>query len=347
MKTLKKLTPILLTLTLTLLAALYFAPRDRGGRVGAGDADGVQLTIVASLFPQYDFARAIAGARADVTLLLPPGTESHTFDPRPADIAAISAADLFIYTGKYMEPWVERIAKGLGRRRVLDGMPERASREENRRGRARALDASEGIALIPEEEHAHETHEAHEAHDHGGFDPHFWLNPLLAVQMVRNIERAIRTTDPANAAFYAKNADDLVAALTALDEDFASAVRRGKRRTLVFGGRFAYRYFTDRYGLLYVTAYHSCSSEAEPSVRDVIRVSDYVRAHHSPCVYHEEFVDPKVARTIARAGGAELRLFSTAHNVTKDELDGGTTFLDIMRRNLENVKFGLGAVDER
>lgn len=72
-----------------------------------------RIEVVATLFPQYDFARQIAGARADVTLLLPPGVESHAYEPTPADIIRINQADVFLYTGAYMEPWAQKLIEGL------------------------------------------------------------------------------------------------------------------------------------------------------------------------------------------------------------------------------------------
>lgn len=292
--------------------------------------EGGKLLVVASIFPQYDFARAVAGDRAEVVMLLPPGMESHSFDPKPTDVALIERAGLFVYTGEFMEPWAHRIVDGLAGSAL------------------RVVDASRGVDMVAEshrgsvfEEDEDHGHAGHEHHDHAEFDPHIWLNPLNAAIMVGNIRDALAEADPENAAFYGKNAEQYVEALVELDEHTAAIVRGGKRRVLAFGGRFAYRYFLDRYELLHVSAYDSCSTEAEPSVRDVARVIAYIKTRDIPCVYHEELAIPRVARTIAEAGGVDLLLFSTAHNVTKDEFDSGLTFLEIMRANLENVRRGL------
>ena len=316
---------------LILVVAALFVVAFAVGR-GGGDATNAKgdkkIEIVASLFPQYDFARAIAGDKATVTLLLPPGMESHTFDPKPADMTKIYKADLFIYTGKFMEPWAERVIAGAS-----DGGAQNLL----------VVDASKGITL-EEDEHSHEHedhgHEGEDAHRHE-YDPHIWLDPTLAMKMVDNIADALCEKDPTNANYYRANAAKYRKELEKLDSDIFAAVKAGKRDTLVFGGRFAYLYFLKHFGLHYVTAYDSCSTEAEPSVRDVARVIDYVRKHNIPCVYHEEFVDPKIARSIAEQTGASLELFSTAHNVTKDELEGGVTFIKVMRGNLARIEKGL------
>jgi len=283
------------------------------------------LTIVASLFPQYDFARVIAGDRAEVVLLLPPGMESHTFDPRPSDMAKIYGADLFLYTGKYMEPWAERVISG-----AKDGGAEKLT----------VADVSSGVALAENDHDDHDHHEGHEGHSHA-YDPHIWLDPTLAMKMADNIADALCGIDPEYADTYRANASAYRAELERLDADTAAVVKAGKRNTLVFGGRFAYAYFLKHYGLRYVTAYETCSTESEPGVRDVARVISFVRENGVPLVFHEEFVDPVVARSIAEQSGASLALFSTAHNVTKDELDNGVTFIEIMRGNLGRIERGL------
>lgn len=317
----RKITVLAVVMLLVLAAltlGLRFRPSSTERRVAHG------ITVVASLFPQYDFARQIVGGEGTVLLLLPPGTESHTFDPRPSDMATIESADIFIYTGDFLEHWAGRLVAGLGSKRPL------------------VVDASRGIELLTEA-HGHEEHDHGDCreHDHGGFDPHFWLDPTKAAAMVRNVEEAIVSVDPDNADVYRRNADALVRSLEMLDADAVSVVLGGSRRTLVFGGRFAYRYFLERYELEWLSAYASCGAHDEPSVREVARIIDYMKKNDIPCVYHEEFVEPKVARTIAEASGAELLLFSTAHNVTKDDLDRGVTFVDVMRRNLANLKKGL------
>jgi zinc transport system substrate-binding protein len=310
------------------LAALLALSAALGSRHDDGDDGGGAIKIVTTLFPQYDFARLIAGNKGSVSILLPPGTESHTYDPRPGDLFLVEDADLFIYTGDFMEPWARRMIDGAGNDRLV------------------VVDSSEGVNLLREIHGGHDDSETDGEHEaHGGFDPHFWLNPLMAIKMVENIERALSGMDPGNAGYYEANAEKCIKDLRSLDEDFRRAVQSAERDTLVFGGRFAFRYFMEKYGLKYVSAYSSCSEEAEPSVRDVSDVIEYVQENSIPCVFYEELTEPRVAKTIANAAGVGLRLLSTAHNVAKDEFESGVSFMDIMRANLESVKMGLGCVE--
>ena len=277
------------------------------------DKNGGRLKIVATLFPQYDFARQIAGDKADVKLLLPPGVESHSFDPKPSDMLEIYNADLFIYTGANMEPWAETIIKG--------------AKNEN----LAVLDCSCNVELL---------HDDDDEHEHGA-DPHIWLNLKFAQIMVSDIMHSLCALDPDNADYYRENAQNYIEKLKKLDSDIFDVRNNGKRNIIVFGGRFSYIYFLTYYNLDYVTAYDSCSSQAEPSVSRVAEIIDFIRQNNIPCIYYEELADPKIAKSIANETGIEYLLFSTAHNVTKSEFDEGVTFLDIMYMNLENLKKGL------
>jgi len=280
--------------------------------------DGGKLKITATLFPQYDFARQIAGDKANIKLLLPPGVESHTYDPKPSDILDIYNADLFIYTGENMEPWAETIIKGVTNNNLV------------------IVDCSKNIELIQDNNEAEKDHE----HEHGA-DPHIWLDPTLAIKMVENIADALCEKDPENAEFYSQNAENYINRLKELDDDIFEVIDNAKRNIIVFGGRFSYIYFLRRYNLDYVTAYDSCSTNAEPSMAKILYVVNFMTENNIPCVYYEELSAHQVAKAIAKETGRKSYLFSTAHNVTKSEFDGGITFLDIMYKNIENLKKGL------
>ena len=293
-----------------------------------GEAEENKLTVVATLFPQYDFARAIAGDRADVTLLLPPGTESHSFDPTPSDLAAIASCDVFLYTGAEMEPWAETLLAG----------------GENLPGTA--VDLSQNIetdaaeeTLLPADGHDHD-HD-HENGHHHTVDPHIWTSPVNAMQMVRDIADAFCTADPAGESLYRANEQAYLAELQSLDEEIASIVKEGTRTELIFGSRYAFHYFAERYGLTCYAAYDSCSEEGEPSARTVAALIDKVKEDGIPVIYYEEMTDPRIARVIAEETGADMLLLHSCHNLSKDEMAAGETYLSLMRQNAEHLKAGL------
>lgn len=331
---------------LTLAIGLFCAGCAKGGDV-KGDATDVtdkKIKIAATLFPQYDFARQIAGEYADVTLLLPPGMESHSYDLRPADMIEIRESDMFIYTGKYMETWAQTIIDSLDDSVMV-------------------VDVSEGITLEKEEdyfvdehdhdaddgEHDHDHDDAdddeHHTHSHEGhtheYDPHIWTSPVYAMQMVENIADALIAEDGEHAAEYRQRADEYIEKLKELDAAFRQVSSEAAYKTIFFGGRFAMTYFVREYGFGCVSAYHDCSAESEPSISSVMRMIDEIKESGATAVFYEELVDPKVARTIAEETGVKLLLLHSAHNVSREEYQSGVTYLDIMWQNVENLKEGL------
>lgn len=269
------------------------------------DTKSDKLQIVATLFPQYDFARQIAGEKAEVTLILPPGVESHSYEPTPSDIVKINNADVLLYTGENMEAWAQKI---------IDAM-------ENSGSKTLVLDVSKGI------EHGH--------------DPHIWTDPLFAKKMAANILDALCQEDPVQADYYRENAEQYNKELDALDAEFRTIAANGKRNEIIFGSRFALYYFAKRYGLNYEAAFDSCSSETEPSAKTVANLIEEIREEQIPVIYYAEMEEPKAARSISEETGAEMLLFHSCHNVTREELEQGATYLSLMKQNAENLKKGL------
>lgn len=281
--------------------------------------NGDKITVVTTLFPQYDFTKQIAGDYADVELLLPPGVESHTFEPTPSDIITINKADLFIYTGKYMEAWAEQIIEGLDTDSV------------------NVLDVSKNITLVKtEDEHASE--EEVEEHE---YDPHIWTDPMNAKIMVENILAELIAIDPEHKDEYTKNAQNYLAQLDELDQEIRDVVNKATIKTIFFGGRFALYYFAKEYNLDYIAAYDSCSSETEPSARLVADIVTQMKEKHAPVIFYEELVNPKAAETISQEVGAKTLLLHSCHNVSKEDLKKGVTYISLMKQNVENLKIGL------
>ncbi|MBS5344374.1 MAG: zinc ABC transporter substrate-binding protein [Clostridium sp.] len=292
--------------------------------------DPNKITIVATLFPQYDFARQIAGDKANIELILPPGVESHTFDPSPSDIITIHNADVFLYTGSNMETWADNI---------IESLPESVH----------VLNVSKDIPLLKspsgghnhaEDDHTHTSEELH-ADELNQYDPHIWTSPVNAKIMVQNILQILCEADPDNAEYYTKNANDYLSQLDQLDQEIRTVVANGSRKEVVFGSRFALFYFTHEYGLEYKSAFDSCSTEAEPSAKTVSELITEVKEKQIPVIYYEELTDPKISRSISEETGAEMLLFHSCHNLSKADFENGETYLSLMKQNVENLKKGL------
>lgn len=308
-------------ITVCMAIAMFTGCSTKGNEsVDKVEKDNGKLKIMTTLFPQYDFTRQIVGDKADVTLLIQSGMESHTYEPTSEDIIKINKADLFVYTGKYMEVWADKILQSVTNDKL------------------KVLDVSKGINL-DEDEDAHEE-EPQDDHAHE-YDPHIWTSPSNAIAMVDNILKELVVLDKENAEYYTQNAEKFKGELKTLSNDFKKVVSEGKRKKIMFGGRFAMHYFTKEFGLEHESAYDTCSTDSEPSVEVLAHMVDDIKKENIPVIYYEELVDPKIARTISEESGAEMLLMHTCHNVSKEDFDRGVTYISLMRQNLENLKKGL------
>ena len=292
----------------------------RGGAAPAGDG----LSVVSTIFAPYDFVRQLARDKAEVTLLLPPGSESHAFEPTPRDIITIQNCDIFIYVGGESDAWVREVLESMD----IGGMTV-----------VRLIDCVEAVAeeIVEGMEHDHEDDD----HDDHALDEHVWTSPRNAKRIALRLLDALCGADAPNAEFYRENAEGYAAKLDALDDEFKAAVEAGTRRTIVFGDRFPFRYLADAYGLTYYAAFPGCASETEASAATVAFLIDKVRAEGIPVVFHVELSNQKMAKVIAEETGARVLLLHGCHNVTRDEMAAGVTYLELMNQNAENLKEAL------
>ena len=284
-----------------------------------GVAAHAELNIVATDFPCYDFARQVAGENGAVTLLIKPGVEVHSYEPSPADILAISDADLFVYIGGEGDAWADAILAGF------DG-----------EGPA-ALRMMDAVSLLEEE--GEEGHE--HVHDGPEYDEHIWTSPKNAARMVEALRDSLCEIDPGDADAFFENADAYIAEINAVDAAFAEIVEASETREMVFADRFPFLYFVREYGLDYVAAFPSCTADTEPTPQTILTLIQEVVAHRIPAVYTIELSTRAVARTVAEETGAEILQFHSLQTVTQDEFDAGETYVSIMRKNVEALREGL------
>lgn len=284
-------------------------------------ADG-RLRIVSTVFPSYDFARAIAGEYADVTILLSPGMESHSYEPTPQDMIRIQNCDLFLYTGGESDAWVGDLLSSLDKPVNTVKMMDCVNVYEE-----------EMLEGMQEEEPSgeHETE----------YDEHVWTSPKNAVRISRAIEKALCGIDPDNAAFYQKNADSYAAELESMDQRFRDFFAGVSKKIMVFGDRFPFRYFAEEYGLECFAAFPGCSSETEPSAATIAFLTDKVKSENISTVFYIEFSNHQVADSIAEAAGAKTALFHSCHNVSAQDQKDGATYLSLMEQNLNTLKEAL------
>ncbi|MDR2602587.1 MAG: metal ABC transporter substrate-binding protein [Spirochaetaceae bacterium] len=289
-----------------------------------------KITVVATIFPPYDFVRAVAGDNVNLSMLLPPAAESHSFEPTPKDIIAAQNSDLFVYIGGESEVWVDRILESskMEKTRVLALIDTVNALEE---------EIVEGM----EEEEEEEASEG--AEEEAEYDEHIWTSVRNAKIMAASILGALCEIDEANASEYKENFALFASSLDALDGEFSQTVGKAKYKTIIFGDRFPFRYFAEDYGLSYFAAFPGCSTETEPSASTVAFLIDKVKAENLPVVFHIELSNEKMADAITEATGAKKLLLHSAHNISKSDFEKGRTYLEIMQDNVENIKIALAA----
>jgi zinc transport system substrate-binding protein len=296
--------------------------------------DDGRISVVTTIFPQYDFVRQIAGENVELKMLLKPGEETHSYEPTPQDIIAIQNSDIFIYVGGENDAWVEDI---------LESMPEADMRtlklmdcvdtveEEHVEG----MQEQPGHSHEEEESHEDETEEEHSVHE---IDEHVWTSPVNASAIVDKIKELLVQADPENRQIYEENAEAYEAELAELDAEFRDVVDNAGRRLVVFGDRFPFRYFADEYGLDYYAAFPGCASDTEPSAATMAFLINKVKEEEIPAVLKMELSNENIANAIAEATGTEVRTFYSCHNLTAEEFEDGETYLSMMQKNVETLK---------
>lgn len=278
--------------------------------------DETKLQIVCTSFPAYDFAREIAGDRAELTLLIKPGSEVHSYEPTPKDMIRIQESDLFICNGGESEQWAKTlVTPELNTIYMMDCVD---TVEESADGIYNAEDGE------PE------------------LDEHVWTSPLNAIKISEEICNALCKLDTDNAEAYKTNFTAYKAQLMALDREFRQVIKNSGKHTLVFADRFPMRYFALEYGLDCYAAFPGCSSETEPSAKTVAYLIDRVREDKIPAVLYMEFSNQKMADVICEDTGCKKLLFYSAHSVSAEQFEQGVSYLDLMRINLNSLKEALG-----
>ena len=288
------------------------------------EPDDGKIQIVTTLFPYYDFARAIAGDRADVTLLLSPGREAHSFEPTPLDAVRIARADVFVYSGGESEAWVEDMLDAAGEDigTVLCMMDYVDAREE---------EFVEGMQGAEEDEDSDEIE----------YDEHVWTSPANAILLCEALCDGLCDADPANAEAYRANCAAYVAELDALDARFRALREGASRDLIVFADRMPLLYFCEAYDLRYRAAFHGCSTDTEPSLATLKYLIEKVAEEGIPVVYTVDLDSQKIAEVVAESTGAGIDTLYSLQTVSRADFDAGETYITMMERNLKALQRGL------
>ena len=316
---------------------------EQNGGKEQNKVENEKISVVATIFPQYDFVRQIAGDNVELKMLLKPGEETHSYEPTPQDIIAIQNSDLFIYVGGENDAWVEDILESMpdnGRKtlKLVDCVD--TVEEEHVEGmkEERGHDHDEDDAEHEEDEADHEEHGQEETHSVHEIDEHVWTSPLNAVKIVEQIKEELCELDPENASVYEENAEAYVAQLKELDQEFQDVVDHSKRKLMIFGDRFPFRYFAEAYDLDYYAAFSGCASDTEPSAATMAFLINKVRDENIKTVLKMELSNENIAKAIAEATNADVKEFYSCHNLTAEQFADGETYLSLMEKNVETLR---------
>ena len=330
-----------LSLLFALISALFLfvgcskpASGGTGGAPIASNVNKAKLSVVSTIFPGYDFVREVAGENVTLTMLLPPAAESHSFEPTPQNIIAIQNCDVFIYVGGESESWVDGILDSMDKSKMtIISMMELVETIEE--------EHKEGMEVDHEhaDSHSEDDHEEHEEHEE--YDEHVWTSPINASHITQAIADALCALDADNEEIYRANAAAYTEKLNKLDSAIRNVVQNSPRNTLIFGDRFPFLYLANEYDLDYYAAFPGCSTATQASPKTVAFMIDKVKQENIPVVFYIEFSNEKTADAICESTGAKKMLLHSCHNVTKDEFERGVSYLQLMTKNVENLKEAL------
>lgn len=285
-----------------------------------------KLQVVVSNFASYDFLRSIIGDNEDVelTFLLGPGKDAHSYEPTASDLIKIQNADLFVYVGGEMEKWSDKVMESL-------------DDTDNK-----VICIADYVDKIDEEE-VDGAEEEEEEEEEGAFDEHIWTSPANAIKMVETLENTMEEIDNANKEKYKKNAENYIAKIKEVDEKIQEIVDNKKRDRLIFADKMPMQYFINYYKLEVSAAFSGCSTEVDPSAKTIAYLENKIREEKIPVVLYIELNNGKVAKTIANeiGNGVEAMQIQTLHNVSLDDFNNGETWVSLMTRNLEVLKKAL------
>ena len=296
--------------------------------------DDVSLNIVTTIFPQYDIVRQITKDFDGVSLkmLLPPGSESHDFEPSVSDLSAVAEADLIIAVGGDTDKWIDKVIEtsesNASVLRLCDMVPLYEENDDS------ILEAGHS------HHHDHSEHgDGH--HTHSEYDEHVWTSPANAADITEVIRDELIRIAPEGTDTFKSNAKDYINNILSIESDMQSAVADARIRTLVFADRFPFRYLAESLNLDCHAAFSGCSSDSEPALSTIYSLTETVKEKGVSVILTVEFSSGDAARVIAEETGARVMTLHSCHNVSREDFNAGVTYVDLMRCNLEVLKEAL------
>ncbi|HAP32780.1 MAG TPA: ABC transporter substrate-binding protein [Firmicutes bacterium] len=277
------------------------------------------IKVYTTFYPLYDFAGKIGGERAEVAKLVPPGVSPHDWEPDPGTLSGLKAADLLLYNGLGLEPWLDKVVGALETTKLIP------------------VNTTEGIeplrgvpcgpACTPDEEEKKKKEAAGELPD-----PHVWLDPLLALKQAERILESFVAADPDSEQYYRANFAVLKGQFEQLDAEYREALQ-GKARDKFIVTHLSFAYLAERYGLKQV-GIAGLSPQAEPTARELAELVELIRAYGIRYIFQEPLVSPRLAQMLAAETGAGILEINPLEGLLPEEISAGKDYFSVMRENL-------------
>lgn len=283
-----------------------------------------KLSVITTGFASYDFARQVCGEKAQVTMLLSPGEESHTFEPTPQDILEINSCDLFIYGGGESDEWVKSVLSGVDNKEmsILSMMEITGSVKE---------ELLEGMQEDKNHEHDHE-------HEEEEYDEHVWTSPSNAVKIISAIKDVLCQTDSQNSEYYVTNAEKYIASINSLSKRFELLSEKAQSKCFIVADRFPFKYFADEYNFNFYAAFPGCSAQSDVNPTTLAFLCNKVKENSIGVVFKVDLSSGNVASCISEETGAAVKTLYSCHTVSKADFENGETYVSLMTRNLNALE---------
>ena len=275
-----------------------------------------KISVVTTIFPYYDFARSVSKGTCDVDMLLKPGSDVHSFEPTPSDILKIRNADLFIYNGGESDEWVDSILESLG--------------DTDKPVVMKMTDYVKPLTEMDADHHAEDEE-----------DEHIWTSLDNAKTLVSKISDEVSKLDQKHKTIYNKNSLDYIEKISKVQSEIENTVNSSKSKKIVVGDRFPLLYFATEFSLDWECAFPGCSTETEPSLDRLSKLTDTIEKDKIKTILKLEMSENKVADTLADETNTKVRTFYSAESVSKEDFANNVTYVDLMERDNNALKEAL------
>lgn len=283
---------------------------------GEAERSTDKISVVTTIFPYYDFARSVSKGTCEVDMLLKPGSDVHSFEPTPSDILKIRNADLFIYNGGESDEWVDSILESLG--------------DTDKPVVMKMTDYVKPLTEMDADHHAEDEE-----------DEHIWTSLDNAKNLVSKISDEVSKLDSMNKSIYHRNGLDYIEKISKVQSEIENTVNSSESKKIVVGDRFPLLYFATEFSLDWECAFPGCSTETEPSLDRLSKLTDTIEKDKIKTILKLEMSENKVADTLADETNTKVRTFYSAESVSKEDFANNVTYVDLMERNNNALKEAL------